>query len=65
MLIKTPLDLATKFEIATFQAQRMFEIEILITEFVEFEIVKPLQNWTKVVETFKIGNVNFFKKRNN
>ena len=44
MLIKTPLDLATKFEIATFQAQRMFEIEILITEFVEFEIVKPLQN---------------------
>ena len=43
MLIKTPLDLATK-EIATFQSQRMFEIEILITEFVEFEIVKPLQN---------------------
>ena len=60
MLIKTRLDLATEFEKATFQTQRMFEIEILITEFVEFEIVKPLQNWTIVVQTLKIGNVNRF-----
>ena len=44
MLIKTRLDLATEFEKATFQTQRMFEIVIFITEFVEFEIVKPLQN---------------------
>ena len=43
-MVITPLDLATEFEIETFQAQRMFEIVILITEFVEFEIVKPLQN---------------------